>query len=113
MKQYIVYVPQIESYTIITEEERDEYLKKLKKFSPKLTIDYGDDELPFYDLDRRIDEFTVSEATGNLKNAYFVEVEETAFGEEETLAKRAYKDYRGNKWALDAWFKDFKIAKSH
>ena len=104
MEYYIVYIPQQDNKTIITKDERDKYLERLKNYRPKLTIDYSDDNLPTYDLDREIDDWSVEEAKDALTNAKKVNVRLKNNG---SFVNEAYKDYRENKWELDSWFEDF------
>ena len=104
MEQYIVYIPQQNNKTIITKEERDNYLERLNNYRSKLTIDYSDDNLPTYDLDREIDDWSVKKKKNALIHAKKVNVK---LNENDSFTDEVYKDYRENKWELDRWFEDF------
>jgi hypothetical protein len=51
---YLVHVPQSHYLHAarLTEEERKNYVERLEKYDEDVTINYADDNLPFYDLDR-------------------------------------------------------------
>ena len=74
MECYIVYIPQADINAIITKNELDGYVKKLNEFDKSLTVDYSDDTLPFYCLDRELDTFEVRDALFQLKCAEKVNV---------------------------------------
>lgn len=105
---YIVYIPQDEVSAIITKEERDNYIKKLNEFDKSLTVDYSDDTLPFYSIERELDNFEVRDALFRLKCAEKVSVRLSKT--KKTFTNYAYNDYKENNWWLDKWIDDFNTA---
>ena len=108
MECYIVYIPQADINAIITKDELDSYVKKLNEFDKSLTVDYSDDTLPFYCLDRELDTFEVQDALSQLKCAKKVNVRLSK--NKKTFTNYAYNEYKENNWWLDKWVDDFKTA---
>lgn len=108
MECYIVYIPQADINAIITKNELDGYVKKLNEFDKSLTVDYSDDTLPFYCLDRELDTFEVRDALFQLKCAEKVNVRLSKT--KKTFTNYAYNEYKENNWWLDKWIDDFKTA---
>jgi hypothetical protein len=105
---YIVRIPQEDyAFSILTAEERDSYIRKLEEYDEDLTVDYSDDSLPFYNLDRKIDGFTVKEAINYLKVAEEIRDEDIGKYGKGTLAGWARKLLEDNKWWFDRWLEDF------
>ena len=102
---YVVYIPQDDVSAIITKEERDDYIKKLNEFDKSLTVDYSDDTLPFYCIEREVDTFEVRDALFQLKCAKKFNVRLSK--NKNAFINYAYNEYRENNWWLDKWVNDF------
>ena len=107
MKMYAVYLQQDNDYCLITKEERDEHLQLLKKYDKDLTVDYSDGDAPFYNSERLIDEFSVSDAIDDLKKAKVIEVNDDVTKQKNTLENFAYTRYRSHQDRINIWFMDF------
>ena len=106
---FIVSVPQSDylSEALITAEERKSYLERLTHLDDDLTIDYSDDNLPFYDLDRQIDDFSVKEAKDLLENAVATDDFDEEKLKNNKFLEKSYKKMINAKSLIDDWFDDF------
>lgn len=106
---YLVHVPQSDYLHTarLTEKERNKYLKRLEKYDENLTIDYSDDNLPFYDLDREIDDFSVKDAKELLTNAEQVDEIDPSLIVNQKWIKEEYNKQLDAKSLVADWFSDF------
>jgi hypothetical protein len=106
---YLVHIPQSDYLHTarITAEEREEYLKRLESFDEDLIIDYSDDNLPFYDLDRQIDDFSVKDAKHFLTIAEAVEDLDPKVIESQKWIQEELKKQQSARSLLNDWFVDF------
>ena len=106
---YLVHIPQSDYLHTarITEEERKNYLERLEKYDEGLTIDYSNDDLPFYDLDRQIDDFSVKDAKFYLTTAEAVDEVDPSSVVNQKWVKEEYEKQLSAKSLVDDWFNDF------
>lgn len=106
---YLVHVPQSDYLHTarLTEEERKNYLERLEKYDENLTIDYSDDNLPFYNLDREIDDFSVKDAKELLTNAEQVDEIDPSLIVNQKWIKEEYNKQLDAKSLVADWFSDF------
>ena len=91
----------------LTEEERKNYLERLENYDENLTIDYSDDNLPFYNLDREIDDFSVKDAKELLTNAEQVDEIDPSLIVNQKWIQEEYKKQLDAKSLVNDWFADF------
>lgn len=106
---YLVHVPQSDYLHTarLTEEELKNYLERLEKYDENLLIDYSDDNLPFYNLDREIDDFSVKDAKQFLTNAEKVDEIDPSLIANQKWIKEEYEKQLNAKSLVEDWFRDF------